>query len=149
MDADTDNNNNNNDREESKIITAYQRTTPGRLKFMVQSLIAVIIIVFSVTQITVNPDHDNNIWVGLICTILGLFFPHPTPQVADVITGGGGGTASDDNAATTAPDTGGAVIKSTTHTRSRPSPRVHAHRLSQRLNKNDHKSKKDNNIVTD
>ena len=147
MDDDTTdtNNNNNNDREESKIITAYQRTTP--LKFLVQSLIAVIIIVFSVTQITVNPDHDNNIWVGLICTILGLFFPHPTPQVADVITGGGG-TASDDNA-TTAPDTGGAVIKSTTHTRSRPSPRVHAHRLSQRLNKNDHKSKKDNNIVTD
>lgn len=142
MDADTDtdnNNNNNNDREESKIITAYQRTTP--LKFLVQSLIAVIIVVFSVTQITVNPDHDNNIWVGLICTILGLFFPHPTPQVADVITGG---TASDDNAAATAPDTGGAVIKSTTHTRSRPSPRVRARSME----KTDHKSKVAKNTTT-
>ena len=125
----------NNDREESKIITSYQ-TNPSRLKFLVQSLIAVIIIVFSVTQIMVNPDHDNNIWVGLICTILGLFFPHPTPQVIDVINGGGGEDGGDGIGGGGEDNTTGS-IKSTTHTRSRPSPRVHARRLI----KTDHKSK--------
>lgn len=117
----------NKEREESKIITTTYATSNNRLKFLIQSLIAVIIILFSVTQITIHPDRDNSIWVGLICTILGLFFPHPTPMMADVAAGGDGQVGeregSGDDQAQRAPRTA-----TTTHTRSRPSPVVQQQR---------------------
>lgn len=76
-----------NDREESQVITTVYAQGPKRLKFIVQAIIAVIIISFSVTQIMINTTKesscdspDNTVWIGLICTILGLFFPQPTPN---------------------------------------------------------------------
>lgn len=111
------------EREESKIVQTLH-TTPDRTKFLVQSVIGIIVILFSATQIALFPDRSNNIWIGLICTILGLFFPHPSPRevileqdaVANELLGGG-----EDGGGITIPTQGHSHVV-TTHTRSRPSP---------------------------
>ena len=70
--------------EDVRII----KTKPNMLKFIIQSAFGLIVLVFSAVQIMMRPDEANQIWVGLICTVAGIFFPHPTP------TGNGDGSQS-------------------------------------------------------
>jgi hypothetical protein len=116
-----------NDREESQTITETYAPGPKRLKFIVQSIIAVIIISFSVTQIMLNTTRestcdspDNTVWIGLICTILGLFFPQPTPTDAIPVTINGSQSAP----APVTDDQSHEKITRSTHIRSRPATPV-------------------------
>jgi len=61
--------------EDVRII----KTKPNMLKFIIQSAFGLIVLIFSAVQIMMRPDEPNQIWVGLICTVAGIFFPHPTP----------------------------------------------------------------------
>ena len=112
------------EREESKIVqTIYQR--PERTKFLVQAIIGIITILFSAVQITVHPDQPNNIWVGLICTVLGLFFPNPTLKT----TLDGLQEDREDDDDPRGANIGNNTTTTTTHIRSRPSPLVRPRQL--------------------
>lgn len=107
------------EREESKIVqTIYSR--PERTKFLVQAIIGIITILFSAVQITIHPDQPNNIWVGLICTVLGLFFPNPTLKAS--FDGLQEDREDDDDHRGVR--VGNNTKTTTTHVRSRPSPLV-------------------------
>jgi hypothetical protein len=49
------------------------------LKYIVQSVFGLIILIFSAVQISIYPDEANQVWIGLICAVIGIFFPHPSP----------------------------------------------------------------------
>ena len=75
------------------VVTTTTTTTtkPSMVKFIVQSIFGLIVLTFAALQISLNQGEPNQIWVGLICAIAGIFFPHPTPY------GGGGGGGGDDD----------------------------------------------------
>ena len=50
------------------------------IKFLTQALFAVLVFILSCVMITKHPDEPNQIWIGLICTVTGIFFPHPNPN---------------------------------------------------------------------
>lgn len=46
--------------------------------FLTQFIISFTIVVFSMVQLTIRDSCDNQIYIGLITTILGLFCPSPS-----------------------------------------------------------------------
>ena len=90
------------EREESKIVNTVKK--PNVLKYIIQSSFGMLVLIFAAVQIMLRPEHDNSLWVGLICTIVGVFLPHPTPGDGDKGEIDGGN------------------VSTTTHTRSRPTP---------------------------
>jgi len=77
----------------SDVITTTTTTTtkPSMVKFIVQSIFGLIVLTFAALQISMNQGEPNQIWVGLICAIAGIFFPHPTPYGGGDGDDGGGG----------------------------------------------------------
>lgn len=78
-------NNNGDDIEETHDVQII-KTKPNMLKYIIQSAFGLLVLTFSIVQIMMRPDEPNQIWVGLICTIAGIFFPHPTPSGYDNTT---------------------------------------------------------------
>lgn len=97
-------------RDESKIVKTVRKA--NTVRYLTQAVFGMVVLIFSAVQVSINKGQDNSIWIGLICTIIGVFFPHPTPYTEDItgavagVAGGGG--------------IGGGDVIATTHTRSRP-----------------------------
>ena len=47
------------------------------IKYIVQVIISIIILIFSIVQLSIDDKRDKSIYVSLISTILGLFIPAP------------------------------------------------------------------------
>ncbi len=48
------------------------------IKYVVQVLISLIVLIFSIVQLSMDDKRDKSIYISLISTILGLFVPAPT-----------------------------------------------------------------------
>lgn len=52
------------------------------VKYIVQVIIALIILIFSIIKLSINSNEDKAIYISLISTILGLFIPAPSSAKA-------------------------------------------------------------------
>lgn len=66
------------ERKESKVQEVVRK--PNVIKYMIQSVFGLAVLIFAAVQIVIYPDRPNQLWVGMICTIVGIFLPHPTPD---------------------------------------------------------------------
>ena len=66
------------DRQESRFQKIVKK--PSLVKYIIQSSFGMVVLLLCATQLLLNPDASNEIWVGMICAIVGIFLPHPTPE---------------------------------------------------------------------
>jgi hypothetical protein len=67
----------NLDRQESRIQRIVKK--PSLVKYIIQSMFGVIVLLLCSIKVIIHPDQSNEVWIGLICAIVGIFLPHPTP----------------------------------------------------------------------
>ena len=65
-------------RQESRLHQIVKK--PSLVKYMIQSAFGMTVLLISAMQVTMNPHESNEMWIGLICAIVGIFLPNPTPE---------------------------------------------------------------------
>jgi hypothetical protein len=80
------------DRQESRIHKIIKK--PSLVRYLIQSLFGITVLILCAIQITIHPNQANELWVGLICAIVGIFLPHPSPEKTNSSTDSGDTTTT-------------------------------------------------------
>lgn len=64
-----------------KWTTCCSETHPAFVKFIVQVIVGLLVIGFCMLMIAQNPDAGNQIYIGFMSWVVGVFFPHPSIKV--------------------------------------------------------------------
>lgn len=65
---------------EQQRVRVYGPAERNLIKYLAQCLFGLILMLVSVGMIASRSSESNEVWIGLVCTIAGIFLPHPTPE---------------------------------------------------------------------
>ena len=65
-------------RRMNGIFVVLTKSSSVFIKYLVQVFISLIVLIFSIVQLSMDDKRDKSIYISLISTILGLFVPAPT-----------------------------------------------------------------------
>lgn len=66
------------ERERNRWDICCSKTDRRALKFLVQVIFGLSIVIFSMVMIVVRVDQDNAVFYSMLSGTVGLFLPHPT-----------------------------------------------------------------------